>query len=210
MFRLIAILAAGVLAAGAAYGQSSPQPQPSLPLGQGQTMGHMGGSMMHGEAESGMMSMMRMMRLMESGMMGPGMQSAETMGGDTGGTMCRGQMAMMRTMGVAGSPDSHLEARLAFTRSELAITAEQDTVWQAYAAAVRGQTSASSPHQSGKHHVTKGDDAFPAKLDARIEMLEDRLANLQAVRAPAVALYGTLDDGQKNKADALLTMTLCL
>jgi hypothetical protein len=208
MVRLIVILAAAALAAGAVYGQSSSQPQPSLPLGQGQTMGHMGGSMMDGEAESGMMSMMRMMRLMESGMMG-GMQSADTMGGDIGGTMCRGQMAMMRTMGVAGSPDSHLEARLAFTRSELAITAEQDTVWQAYASALRGQSPASSPHQAGMHHGTKGDTPFPAKLDARIGMLEDRLASLEAVREQAVALYGKLDHSQKTKADALLIMTLC-
>jgi hypothetical protein len=117
-------------------------------------------------------------------------------------------MAMMHAAGMAGSPASHLEARLAFTKSELAITAAQDAAWQAYAAALRSQ--AQPADMAAKHHAMMSDAAFPARFDARIAMLESRIAGLKAVREAAVALYGKLDDGQKKKADALLPMSFCL
>lgn len=211
MVRWIAIAAAIALAAGTAYGQSAPQTQPMLPLGQGQTMGgHMNSPMMGGNAElqHGMMSMMQMMHMMESGMMGPGTQDAGMMmGQDMGGPMCRGHMAMMHAAGMEGSPASHLEARLAFTKAELAITAAQDAGWQAYAAALRSQVQPAA--MATRHHAMMTGAAFPARFDARITMLEEQLTDLKAVRDAAVALYGSLDDGQKTKADALLPMSLC-
>jgi hypothetical protein len=206
MFRWIAVLAAVALAVGVAYGQSSPQTQPTLPLGQAQPMGHMNAPMMGGNAEMehGMMSMMQMMHMMEPGMMGPGMDQ------ETAGSMCHGQMAMMRAAGMAGSPASHLEARLAFAKAELAITAAQDAAWQAYVTALRGQVPAMSAHMTARQHAMMGDIAFPDRFDARIAMLEGQLAGLKAVREAAIALYGKLDDVQKTKADAVLPMSLCL
>lgn len=191
MFRWLAVMAAVVLAVSVAYGQSSPQTQPTLPLGQDQMMGG---------------SMMQMMHMMESGMMGSG----GMMGQDMAGSGCRGQMAMMRAAGMEGSPASHLEGRLAFTKAELAITAAQDTAWQAYAQALRDQAPAMPADMMAKHDAMMGAAAFPAKFDARITMLEDRLASLKAIREAAVALYGKLDGGQKKKADGLLPMSLCL
>jgi hypothetical protein len=47
-------------------------------------------------------------------------------------------------------------------------------------------------------------------FDARITLLEGRLASLKAVREAAVELYGELDDEQKQKADTLLPMSLCM
>src|SRR5512145_2788967 len=101
MLRWIAVLAATALAVSVAYGQSSPQTQPTLPLGQGPSMGgHMSSPMMNGSAgmEHGMMSMMQRMHMMDSAMMGLGMQNADMMG--QAGPMCRGQMAMMSAMGM--------------------------------------------------------------------------------------------------------------
>lgn len=206
MFRWIAVIAAAALAVSVAYGQSSPQTQPTLPLGQG---GHMGSQIMGDNAEMGrgMMSMMQMMRMMDSGMMGPRMQNAGTMDDVA---MCRAQMAMMSAMGMQGSPVSHLEARLAFAKAELAITNVQDAAWQAYATALRGQARAMPAHMADQQQAMAGGAAFPARFDSRIAMLEGRLASLKAVRGAAVALYGQLDDGQKSKADALLPMSLCL
>lgn len=207
MLRWIAVLAAVVLAVSVAYGQSSPPTQPTLPLGQGQSMGgHMNSPMMSGNAgmEHGMKSMMQMMHMMEAGMMGPGMM------GQDAGSMCQGQMAMMRAAGMAGSPESHLEARLAFTKAELAITAAQDAAWQAYATALRGKAPPMSTDMATQHHATMDGAAFPDRFDARIATLESQLASLRAVREASVALYGKLDGGQKTKADALLPMSLCL
>lgn len=207
MFRWIAVLAAVVLVVGVAYGQSAPQPQPTLPLGQGQTMGgHMNAPMMGGDADmgQGMMQMMQMMHTMESGMMGPGMHDADMMGQG----MCRGQMVMMRAAGMDGAPASHLEARLAFAKAELAIASAQDGAWQAYASALRSQ--AQQAGMPAMHRAMADNAAFPARFDARITTLEGRLAGMKAIREAAVALYDKLDDGQKKKADVLLPMSLCL
>ena len=209
MFRWIAIIAAVALAVGAAYAQSSSQTQPTLPLGQNQMMHHMNPPMMSGNdgMEPGVMWMMQMMRMMESGMMGPGMQNAGMMNDDMTGPMCGRQIGMM---GMTGSPASHLEARLAFARAELAITGEQDAAWQAYAAALRGQLKSMSTHMTDMQRANMRDAALPAKIDARIAMLEGQLARLKAVREPAVALYGELDHGQKRKADMLLLASRCM
>jgi hypothetical protein len=107
-----------------------------------------------------------------------------------------------------GSPASHLEARLAFTKAELAITAAQEPAWQAYATALRGQVQPTD--MAAKHHAMMDNAAFPARLDARIAMLEGQTASLKSIREAAVALYGKLDDGRKKKADVLLPMSLCL
>jgi hypothetical protein len=219
MFRWIAIFAAAALAVGAAYGQSSaPQTQPTLPLDQGQMMGHMMNSPMNG----GMMpmdpSMMPMMQMMGAGMMGPGMMGPEMMGpgmmgsgmmnqGMMGPTMCRGQMG---AMGSASAPASYLEARLAFAKSELAIDGSQEDVWQAYATALRGQVQPTATRMAGMQQAMMGDAAFPARFDARVAMLEDQLSGLKSVREAAVGLYATLNDAQKHNADALLPMSLCM
>ena len=212
MLRWIAILTAAALAIGAAYGQSS-SPQPTLPLGQNQMMGHMNTPMMNGGGmgmDGGMMPMMQMMQMMGSGMMGPGMQNAGMMGPDMAGSMCRGQMATMGMMGMAGSPASRLEARLAFARSELAISEAQDAAWQAYAAALRAQVQPMAGHMAGMQQAMMDGVGFPARFDARIDMLEGQLASLKAVRSAAAALYDKLDAGQKQKADMLLPMSTCM
>ena len=119
-------------------------------------------------------------------------------------------MAMMRAAGMAGSPTSHLEAQLAFTKAELAITAAQEAAWQAYATALRGQVRPLSTDMAARHRATMDGAAFPDRFDARVAILEGQLASLRAVREVSIALYGKLDDGQKAKADALLPMSLCL
>ena len=213
MIRWIAILAAVALAIGAAYGQSA-SPQPTLPIGHSQMMDRMNTPMMYGAggvADPGMMQMMmQMMQMMGSGMMRPDMQPAGMMSPDMDGSMCRGHMAMAGMMGVPGSLASHIEARLAFTRSELAITGTQDPVWQAYVVALRGQIQPMSKHMADMRVAMMDGTAFPARIDARIALLEGELSSLKAVREAAIALYSTLDDGQKQKADVLLQMPSCM
>jgi hypothetical protein len=206
MFRWIAITAAVALAAGVAFAQSSPQTQPALPLGSGQTMGH---HMMNGEAMGPammdpstmpMMQMMQMMHTMEAGMMGPGMMHS-SMGGP---------MSCNAQAGMAGAPGSYLEGRLAFVKAELAIEQAEEADWQAFAAAVRDRAQPMFHGMHGMHDAATDGSGFPARIDARIKMLDDRLSGLKAVRAAAVALYDHLSPAQKQKADTLLPMSLCM
>jgi hypothetical protein len=213
MFRWIAILAAVALAIGVAYGQSS-QTQPTLPLGQSQMMGHMNSPMRNGGAWPMNAGVMQMMQMMASGPMGPGTQNGGMGAGMTDpemtGPMCRGQMAAMGMMGMTGSPASRLEARLAFARSELAINDAQDAAWQAYATMLRGQVKPNPTQMDAMYGAVATPAGFAAIFDARITLLEGRLASLKAVREATVELYDELDDEQRQKADTLLPMSSCI
>jgi hypothetical protein len=211
MFRWIAITAALALAVGVAFAQSSPQTQPTLPLGSGQTMGH---HMMNGDAmgpammdpsNMPMKQMMQMMHLMEAGMMSPGMMDSGMMDSGMGGPMSCNAHA-----GMAGAPGSYLESRLAFAKAELAIDQARDADWQAFATAVRDQAQPMFHGIHGMHNAAADGSDFPARIDAHIEMLDDRLSGLKAVRAAAVGLYDHLSLAQKQKADTLLPMSLCM
>lgn len=198
MFRWITILGALALAIGVAYGQSSSPSQPTLPLGQTRPMGHM---MNDGSMDPHMAQMMEMMRMMGgSGMMDRGMMDSQGMG-----SMCHGQMDPQ-----AGAPASYLEGRLAFAKSELAISGGQEPAWQAYATALRGQVQPMSAHMTGMHQAMMGNTTFPEKFEARVAFLQDQVDGLKAVRDAAVKLYGQLDAAQKEKADRLLPLSLCM
>jgi hypothetical protein len=209
MFRWIAIVAAMALAAGAAFGQSSspPSAQPTLPLGSGQTMGHhtttgeaTGPSSMMDPSMMPMMQMMRMMHMMDAGMMGPGMmESGMPM-------MCDVRPGMP----MAGAPGSYLEGRLAFVKAELAIDQAQEPDWQKYAGAVRDRARPMFSAMSGMHRAAADGSSFPSQFDARIEALEGQLSGLKAIRGAAVGLYDHLNPMQKQKADTLLPMSLCM
>jgi hypothetical protein len=121
------------------------------------------------------------------------------------GSMCHGQMDPQ-----AGAPASYLEGRLAFAKSELAINGAQETAWQAYAAALRSQVQPMSAHMMGMHQAMMGSTAFPEKFEARISLLQGQVDGLKAVRDAAVKLYGQLDAAQKEKADRLLPLSLCM
>ena len=200
MLRWIAITAAIALAAGVAFAQSSTQTQPALPLGSDQTMGHhmtnggaMGPSMMDP-------STMPMMQMMEAGMMGPGMMDS----GMGGPMSCNAQS------GMEGAPGSYLEGRLAFVKAELAIDQTQEANWQTFAEAVRDRAQPMFHGMHGMHNAATDGSAFPARIDTHIKMLDDRLSGLKAVRAAAVGLYDHLNPAQKQKADTLLPMSLCM
>lgn len=211
MFRWIAIVAAVALAGAAAFAQSSPEPEPALPLGPGQTMGR---HMMNGESSGPwmmdpstmpMMQMMRMMHMMEAGMMGPGMMDPGMMEPGMGGPMSCAAHA-----GLAGAPGSYLEGRLAFVKAELAIDQTQEAGWQTFAAAVRDRSQLMFNGMHGMRNAALGGLGFPARIDAHIKMLDDRLSGLKAVRAAAVGLYQDLNPAQKQQADTLLPMSLCM
>lgn len=210
MIRWVAILAALGLAAGAAYGQSS-QSQPTLPLGQTRPMGQMMDAPMMNDGmmpfDARMAPMLEMMRMMGGANWSPAMMGQGMMGQDmeSMGSMCHAQMDPQ-----AGAPASYLEARIAFAKSELAITSAQEPAWQAYATALRGQVQPMSTHMAGMRQAMMGNAALPDRLAARVSFLEGQLDSLKAIRDVAVQLYGQLDAAQKEKADRLLPLSSCM
>lgn len=131
--------------------------------------------------------------MMPGGMMGPGMMP---------------MMSMMAAMEQMMAPE-HVEGRIAFLRTELAITEAQLPLWNAFAEALRvnarGMASMMGDMQGG---MMMAQNAAPMTLPQRIErherMLTTRLDSLRRVKAALEPLYAAFDDTQKQAADKLL------
>lgn len=149
----------------------------------------------------------------EMGMMGPGMMGP----GMTGQGMGRGGMMgmmgggcpMMEMMGRNGAAPSFAEGRIAFIKAELAVTDGQNSVWEAYAAALRKNLeSIQSMH---KTMMSAASPVNPVeRLDLHISTMDLRLQSLKEVKPALAALYAALSDDQKKKADDLLTGMGCM
>jgi len=79
----------------------------------------------------------------EHPMMGMGHQ------GGMGGMPAMAGCPMMRGMGM-GAPGEHIEGKLAFLRTELKITPDQENAWNAFAQAVRTNAQAMQAHHGSK------------------------------------------------------------
>lgn len=165
-------------------GDKGPQPE----------MGTMGPGMMgHG--------------MMGEGTMGPGMMGRGGMMGMMGGG-CP-MMGMMGMMGRNGPAPSFAEGRIAFIKAELAITDAQTGVWDAYAAALRKNLEGMQGMHKSMMSATQ--PANPVeRLDRHISAMESRLQSLKEVKPALAALYATLSEDQKKKADDLLTGMGCM
>jgi hypothetical protein len=171
-----AMLAASALASSAAQQDSQPD---SAPTTSGSMMGQQPG-----------------------GMMGHGM-------GQGGGMM--GHHGMGRGMGMRGGQGSicgmmttHVEGRLAFLKAELAITSEQESLWNEYAAAVRDNAKSVASRCSSMMNQGEAKQSLPDRLDAQEQFVAARLDALRAVSKALKPLYGSLSDTQKQHADELI------
>lgn len=138
-------------------------------------------------------AMPEMMRdMMSGGMMGPGMMS---------------MMAMMASMGEMMAPE-HIEGRIAFLRTELRITEQQQPLWDAFAEALRanarGMTGMMMDAQGAMMPAQGAAVALPQRIEIRERMLGARLEGLRQLGAALQPLYAALDDAQKRTADTLL------
>lgn len=141
--------------------------------------------------DSGMMQMMQMMERMH-GRMNQQMNSPSAgMGSGTGAT-------------ASGPADvtERLEGRIAFLKTELQITDKQMADWNVLADALRS----SRQHLLEARKLLVMDDkaAGPERLDRYEHHLGERLEAIKSARSAFNRLYGSLSDGQKQTADAIL------
>jgi hypothetical protein len=184
-------LAAAILLSSVAIAAAQTTPDPhhpkvpataASPSGKGMpAKGGMGGAMPMMDM-SNMMEMMQMMR----GMM---------MGGDGMGMMPGGGAGMM--------PFEHVEGRIAFLKTELAITDAQIPQWNAFADAIRA--SAKGMRERMSNMMQSGMPATaPARADAMLQMMTARLEAMKEMASAGKALYETFTDTQKKVADELM------
>lgn len=146
----------------------------------------------------------RMMQQGEQGMMQGYEMRGPMMGGMDGHMMGQGYGHMMGSM-MEGGPATHIEGRLAFLKTELAIKGGQEDAWNAYAGAMR--SSANSMQQM--HDVMMSGDwptSFPERIERHEKMMFARLESIRTLRKAAVPLYEALDGQQKQVADRIMGM----
>ena len=177
---LAAVLTAAMLCAGATFAIAQPQGSRDSGWGWDHGRGMMGswhdgsGSMMHGR-----------------GMMG-------SWHGDDGGAMMGGRGMM------GGGPAQYIDGRIAFLRTELAITEEQKPLFDSYANALR--QSANSMQAMHERMWSRDVPATaPGRLQWHIDEMAQRLAALQALKDVVEPLYEALSEQQKAVADELLS-----
>jgi hypothetical protein len=149
----------------------------------------------------------------EMGMMGPGMMGQGMMGQGMGRGGMMGMMGgscpMMAMMGRNDAAPTFTDGRIAFIKAELAITDAQNSVWDAYAAALRKNLE--SMQSMRKTMMSATQPASPVeRLDLHISTMDSRLQALKEVKPALAALYAALSEGQKKKADELLTGMGCM
>ena len=115
-----------------------------------------------------------------------------------------GMMKMMAAMspGMMGAPSERVEGRIAFLHAELAITADQETTWTAFADAIRA--NAKGLAEAGAISHNHGAAGVAARLLSQEHMLEAQLTGLQAINAALDRLNKGLNAAQRTTLDALL------
>jgi len=139
----------------------------------------------------------------QRGMMG------QMMGGGMMGGGMMGRNCSMAGMMKGGGGDTFVAGRIAFLKAELAITADQTDVFEAYADALKNNLQ--GMHAMRQNMMGMMDAKSPVEqLDGRLAMMEARLETLKSIKEPLAALYSTLSDMQKEKADKVLTAAGCM
>jgi len=101
----------------------------------------------------------------------------------------------------AGAPAFNVDARLAALKTELKISSNQESAWNAYAAQVKKQSEAmqalfaKAPAQA---------QSAPERMAQRAEFAKVRATNMEAMSGVVKGLYATLTAEQKTLADQFL------
>lgn len=111
------------------------------------------------------------------------------------------------------APGRHVEGKLAFVKTELGITEDQDQSWQAFAEVMRESEQVRAEKRQAfpakyREQRGKGHDREPMPLDQRIdrrlERMERHVAELRKLGDAAKTLYAELTPAQQETADAIL------
>ena len=146
----------------------------------------------------------------QSSMMSCGMMSGDVMG-NMMRMMAGGPGRMMRSergpMAEMMAPE-HVEGRIAFLKTELKITPEQEASWNAFADILRenagGMKDGMMQMRDGMG-MPDGATATPVqRLVRRESMLNSRLEGVQKLKAALEPLYQSFGAEQKQMADKLL------
>ncbi len=103
--------------------------------------------------------------------------------------------------GFAGGPGFSMDARLAALKTELKITANQESAWDGYAKQVKQQFESM---QALFAKAPAAAQSAPERMAQRAEFAKQRAANMDAMSTALKSLYAALSAEQKTLADQYL------
>jgi LTXXQ motif family protein len=134
----------------------------------------------------------------EYGFMGPGMMGYVGMGP---WMMGQGGSGLAICSAMAG----HIEGRLAYIKTELAITQAQESLWDTYATAARNSGNIMLARCTTMMNQNNASTvSVPDRLDQNEQLLAAQLDAVRAMNKALKPLYGELTDSQKQRADQIL------
>jgi hypothetical protein len=105
-----------------------------------------------------------------------------------------------RGFGPGMNPESNAEARLAYLKSELKITADQEAAWNAYGSAVKQQAAQMQAFRTAMFSTQTAQE----RITLHTEHTKQRAAGFEALDKGLRELYGVLTADQKAAADLYL------
>jgi LTXXQ motif family protein len=97
-----------------------------------------------------------------------------------------------------------IDGRLAYIKAELKITADQETLWNAYAAATRDRSNAMLARCTAMVSRRSGSTiSLPDRLNQDEQFMTAQLEALRLMTKAVKPLYAALSDSQKKTADQL-------
>ena len=104
--------------------------------------------------------------------------------------------------------EARLDARLAANKTQIGITAAQETAWAAYAGAAKKSVESMQTAHQAMMQTMQGKTPIE-RLDGHIGAIEGRVNQMKAMKSALSALYETLNGEQKTKANSVLTGPGC-
>lgn len=102
-------------------------------------------------------------------------------------------------------PGERIEARLAYAKAALKITAAQETPWNALAGVLRRHAAAMDQQVAQRRTADRSQPVSAIeRLTRRQALMAEAATRMNEVLEAAKPLYATLSDDQKKEADALL------
>lgn len=123
--------------------------------------------------------------------------------------MDRHPLAGCMMMAMHGRGDPHIEGRIAFLKAELGVTEAQSEAWNNFASTLKANLQNLKNLAPAVKTFMQANTPME-RLDARITILEKRLAALKELKPALAKLSDAFSPEQKQKAEELLFNMGCL
>jgi len=138
---------------------------------------------------------------------GMGSGTGPCMSGGKSGAMGQGKGGMHGKRGMMGdNPAAMTEGHLAYLKTVLKITPQQDTAWQAFATKSRKLAETMQAKRSKMQEAAAAPLSAPDRLAQQTEFMKQKISDMEIMTTAVSELYTALTPEQKTLADKHFSM----